>query len=47
MARLEGALAGHYLLVFEKPPYRRGPHRVEVKLAGIKGSVLAKDSYAD
>jgi VWFA-related protein len=47
MARLEGALAGHYLLGFEKPPYRRGPHRVEVKLAGIKGSVLAKDSYAD
>jgi VWFA-related protein len=47
MARLEGALAGHYLLVFEKPPYRRGPHRVEVKLSGIKGSVLAKDSYAD
>jgi VWFA-related protein len=47
MARLEGALAGHYLLVFEKPAYRRGPHRVEVKLQGIKGDVLAKSSYVD
>jgi VWFA-related protein len=47
MARLEGALAGHYLLVFEKPGYKRGPHRVEVKLQGIKGDVLAKSSYVD
>jgi len=47
MARLEGALAGHYLLVFEKPPFRRGPHRVEVKLQGVKGDVLAKSSYVD
>jgi VWFA-related protein len=47
MARLEGALAGHYLLVFEKPAYKRGPHRVEVKLRGVKGDVLAKSSYVD
>jgi hypothetical protein len=47
MARLEGALAGHYLLVFEKPGYKRGPHRVEVRLQGIKGDVLAKNSYVD
>jgi VWFA-related protein len=47
MARLKGALAGHYLLVFEKPGYKRGPHRVEVKLQGIKGDVLAKNSYVD
>jgi VWFA-related protein len=47
MARLEGALAGHYLLVFEKPGYKRGPHRVEVKLRGVKGDVLAKNSYVD
>jgi VWFA-related protein len=47
MARLEGALAGHYLLVFEKPPFRRGPHRVQVRLVGVKGDVLAKSSYVD
>ena len=47
MARLEGALAGHYLLVFEKPGYKRGAHRVEVKLQGIRGDVLAKSSYVD
>jgi hypothetical protein len=47
MARLEGALAGHYLLVFEKPGSKRGAHRVEVKLQGIKGDVLAKSYYVD
>ena len=47
MTRLEGAMAGHYVLVFEKPEVRSGAHRVEVKLAGRKGDVLAKDSYVD
>jgi VWFA-related protein len=47
MTRLEGAIAGHYVLVFERPPSRPGAHRVEVKLAGKKGEVLAKDSYVD
>jgi hypothetical protein len=47
MTRLEGAMAGHYVLVFEKPPIRSGAHRVEVKLVGRKGDVLAKDSYVD
>ncbi len=47
MTRLEGAMAGHYVLVFEKPPTRSGAHRVEVKLVGRKGEVLAKDSYVD
>jgi hypothetical protein len=47
MARLEGAIAGHYVLVFEKPPNRPGAHRVEVKLVGRKGDVLAKESYVD
>lgn len=47
MARLEGAMAGHYVLTFEKPGYKRGAHRVEVKLQGVKGDVLAKSSYVD
>jgi VWFA-related protein len=47
MTRLEGAIAGHYVLTFEKPPNRGRVHRVEVKLAGRKGEVLAKDSYVD
>ena len=47
MTRLEGAMAGHYVLAFARPPSRAGAHRVEVKLAGRKGEVLAKDSYID
>lgn len=47
MTRLEGAMAGHYVLAFARPPARPGAHRVEVKLVGRKGEVLAKDSYVD
>jgi VWFA-related protein len=47
MTRLVGAVAGHYVLTFEKPTNRPGVHRVEVKLAGRKGEVLAKESYVD
>ena len=47
MARLEGALAGHYLLAFERPGPRRGVHRVEIKLRGVKGEVMAKGVYVD
>ena len=47
MARLQGAIAGHYVLTFEKPADRGGAHRVEVKLLDRKGEVLAKDSYVD
>jgi VWFA-related protein len=45
MRRLEAALSGHYVLTFEKPRLRPGPHRVEVDLVGRKGTVLAKSSY--
>lgn len=41
MSRLEGALAGHYVLAFEKPQRRAGPHRIDVDLVGRKGTVLA------
>jgi len=45
MRRLEGALAGHYVLTFEKPPLRPGTHAIEVGLVGRKGTVFAKSSY--
>jgi VWFA-related protein len=47
MTRLEGAMAGHYVLAFARPASQPGVHRVEVKLVGRKGSVLAKDTYVD
>jgi VWFA-related protein len=47
MTRLEGALAGYYVLAFARPPVRPGAHRVEVKLQGIKGNVLARSYYVD
>jgi len=47
MARLEGALSGHYLLAFERPGPKRGLHRVEIKLRGVKGEVMAKGVYVD
>jgi VWFA-related protein len=45
--RLEAALAGHYLLTFERPDLPRGAHRLRVKLAGRGGTVLARPSYSD
>jgi VWFA-related protein len=45
MRRLEGALAGHYVLTFEKPRLRPGTHAIEVDLVGRKGTVLARSFY--
>ena len=45
MRQLESALAGYYVLTFEKPPLRPGSHRIEIDLVGRKGTVLAKSSY--
>jgi VWFA-related protein len=45
MKRLAGALVGHYVLTFEKPPLPRGEHAIEVQLVGRKGSVLARSFY--
>lgn len=47
MARLEGALAGHYVLAFEKPSLPAGPHRIEVELVGRRGTVLAPRAWVD
>lgn len=44
--RLEGALAGHYVLAIVRPPGERpGSHRLSVKLPGHQGEVLAGASY--
>lgn len=45
MERLEGALAGYYLLAIVKPDLPEGPHRVRIDLVGRKGTVLAKSGY--
>jgi hypothetical protein len=45
LARLERALAGHYVLTFARPPLPRGEHDIDVGLVGRKGTVLARRSY--
>jgi VWFA-related protein len=45
--RLAAALAGHYVLIVEKPDVKRGSHRIEVKLKGREGTVLARNAYVD
>ncbi len=45
LSRLEGALAGHYVLVLEAPRLAQGPHRLRVRLAGREGTVLAPPSW--
>jgi VWFA-related protein len=45
MTRVEGALAGHYVLIVEKPEGRRGTHTITVDLVRRKGIVLARSSY--
>lgn len=48
MARLAGALSGHYVLFVEViAPTTRQVHDLEVDLVGIDGRVLAKRSYAE
>jgi hypothetical protein len=47
MSRLTEALAGYYVLTFEKPPGRRGSHHVSIGLVGRKGTVLARNGYVD
>lgn len=40
-------LAGHYVIVFEKPLRPAGVHRIEVTLTGRKGEVWARPYYID
>jgi VWFA-related protein len=41
--RLAGALAGHYVLMVEGPPARKGRHRVEVSVPHRSATVLVRD----
>jgi VWFA-related protein len=45
LRRLEGALAGHYVLVLEAPRLPPGPHRLRVRLRGREGTVLAPPAW--
>jgi VWFA-related protein len=48
VTRLEGAIAGHYVLVFECPQKVHGEHYLAVELLGAgKGRVLASNSFQD
>jgi VWFA-related protein len=47
MSRLTEALAGYYVLTFERPPGRRGSHHVSVGLLARKGTVLTRNAYVD
>lgn len=48
VTRLEGAIAGHYVLVFECPARAHGEHYLAVELLGTtKGRVLASNSFQD
>jgi VWFA-related protein len=47
LARVAAALAGHYVLAFERPEGRRGEHRVHLALAGRRGTVLTRTRYVD
>jgi VWFA-related protein len=41
--RLAGVLAGHYVLMVERPPVRKGRHRVDVSVPHRGATVLARD----
>jgi VWFA-related protein len=47
LARVAAALAGHYVLAFERPEGRRGEHRIRLALAGRRGTVLTRTRYVD
>jgi VWFA-related protein len=45
--RLASVLGGHYVLFVEKPPLRRGAHRLDVQLKGRSGTVFARTAFHD
>jgi VWFA-related protein len=45
--RVEGAIAGRYVLVVVKPELPHGEHAIAVELTRIKGTVLVKPSFED
>jgi VWFA-related protein len=47
LSRVAAALAGRYVLTFERPEARRGEHRVRLALAHRRGTVLTRSRYVD
>ncbi|TAM44737.1 MAG: VWA domain-containing protein [Acidobacteria bacterium] len=47
ITRLEGALAGHYVLVLVRPEGPRGWHALTIALPGRTATVLAKPTFRD
>jgi VWFA-related protein len=47
LSRIAAALAGHYVLAFERPQGRRGEHRIQLVLFGRRGTVLTRTRYVD
>ncbi len=47
ITRLQGAIAGHYVLVVVKPERPSGEHIITVELTREQGTVLARASYQD
>ena len=47
LSRVAAALAGHYVVTFERPEGRRGEHRLRLALAGRRGTVLTRTRYVD
>ena len=47
ITRLEGAVAGHYVLVIVKPDRPSGEHLLSIGLTRTRGTVLAPASYQD
>ena len=45
--RLSAAIAGHYVLLVEKPAGRRGFHRIDVKLKGRDGRIYYRNAFID
>lgn len=45
--RIEGAIAGHYVLVFASPSREHGEHTLAIELVGVKGQVLGKFAFQD
>ena len=45
--RLGAAIAGHYVLLVEKPEGKRGRHRIDVKLKGRDGRLYARNVFID
>ena len=47
LEKLAAALAGHYVLIVEKPEGKPGRHRIDVRLRGRGGTVLARSAFVD